>query len=128
MSDESLFTECVAWTGASARGYGYVSVGGRMLRAHRRAWEQQYGPIPAGMVVMHRCDNPSCVNLDHLALGTQADNVADMLNKGRGRWGSTPETCHRGHPRNDENTYLSPKGERKCRVCGRENKRRERAS
>lgn len=53
--------------------------------AHRVAWEKAYGPIPKGMNVCHHCDNRSCINPDHLFLGTQKDNVDDMLKKGRGK-------------------------------------------
>lgn len=124
-----LYTDCIEWTGAKAgNGYGTVWMAGRMAYAHRVAWEKENGPIPSGMCVLHLCDNPPCTNPAHLFLGTQRDNVADMLSKGRGRWAGTPGTCYRGHPRNEENTYVSPGGERKCRVCGRENKRKERAS
>jgi hypothetical protein len=51
--------------------------------AHRYAWELTYGPIPEGLSVLHRCDVPRCVRPDHLFLGTQADNLADMTAKGR---------------------------------------------
>jgi hypothetical protein len=47
------------------------------------AWELEYGPIPPGLNVLHKCDVPICVNPNHLFLGTQADNVADMKSKGR---------------------------------------------
>lgn len=52
---------------------------------HRVAWELANGPIPDGMVIMHRCDNPPCVELSHLVLGTQKENIADKYAKGRAR-------------------------------------------
>ena len=59
-----------------------------MLYAHRVSWELHYGPIPAGRQVLHHCDTTQCVRPAHLFLGTQADNVADMIRKGRrGRTG-----------------------------------------
>lgn len=75
---------CVEWQRARDRdGYGIIQVAGRPQRAHRMAWEVEHGPIPAGLVVMHSCDNPSCVLLEHLSLGTVADNNADRSRKGR---------------------------------------------
>jgi hypothetical protein len=71
---------CWPWTGKIAtNGYGYLD---NML-AHRASWLIHHGPIPEGLQVLHHCDNPRCVNPDHLWLGTQADNVADMMAKGR---------------------------------------------
>lgn len=78
---------CWIWRGAvtAPMGYGNVKVDGRNIGAHRRAWELAHGPIPEGMFVLHRCDNPPCVNPAHLFLGTHADNMADMKAKGRVR-------------------------------------------
>jgi len=80
---------CILWDGNTNRdGYGVIGSGtrkGRMLLAHRVAYELLVGLIPAGLLVLHRCDNPPCINPVHLFLGTQAVNIADMVAKGRGR-------------------------------------------
>lgn len=63
--------------------------------AHRVAWRLFVGDIPEGAVVCHRCDTPPCANPDHLFIGTQADNVADMMRKGRHRAAHhSPDTLH----------------------------------
>jgi hypothetical protein len=77
---------CWEWQGPrNLKGYGSIGVWGKgsTMPAHRAAWILTNGFIPAGLHVLHRCDNPPCCNPDHLFLGTNADNVADKMVKGR---------------------------------------------
>ena len=77
-------SECIEWTGStSPEGYGYIKVTDRTKYAHRIAYEIHKGPIPKHCVVMHVCDNPRCINPDHLVAGSIADNVADKVATGR---------------------------------------------
>ena len=85
-----LWSGCIIWTGTLDRGgYGKLRVNGRMVKAHRYAWEREHGPIPDGMFIDHRCWQPSCVNVDHLRLATPQENQQT-------RSGATPG---RGLPR-----------------------------
>ena len=80
---------CRNWTAARDRnGYGQLNIDGLMKKAHRLIYEVAHGPIPEGMSVCHKCDNASCVELSHLFLGTQADNVRDAQQKCRMARGS----------------------------------------
>ena len=79
--------ECWEWLGGKRpNGYGHIQEGGRNssdISTHRVSYRLRYGQIPKGLVVMHKCDNPSCVNPEHLMLGTYQANTADMIKKGR---------------------------------------------
>jgi hypothetical protein len=75
---------CWTWTAATDRyGYGLTSVNRHPTVAHRVARELDQGPIPAGLCVLHKCDNPPCVNPKHLFIGTKKDNAQDAIAKGR---------------------------------------------
>ena len=95
--------DCWLWMGLRFRsGYGMISVEGRSAVTHRVAWSLANGPIANGMFVLHSCDVRHCVNPAHLFLGTHADNMRDMTNKGRqaaglrsGRY-TMPESNPRG--------------------------------
>lgn len=76
-------TGCWNWTGSLVDGYAHLTENRKGVYAHRRMWSLAYGPIPQGLWVLHRCDNPRCINPDHLFLGTNNDNVQDMVRKGR---------------------------------------------
>ena len=113
-------TKCVEFTGTKDKdGYGQLSttkLGTR--KAHRWAWMEVNGPIPKGLCVCHKCDNPSCINPDHLFLGTVKDNAKDRDKKGR-HYNQKKTHCPKGHEYNKENTYYPPSGGRYCKICDR---------
>lgn len=129
---------CILWTGAISPGrddgYGWVNWQSRQVRAHRFFYEQFYGEIPYGMLVLHKCDIRNCVNPDHLFLGNAKDNVRDMVSKGRAphQNGTHREKyrnhCGNGHEYTVDNTAyrIKPNGRknRVCRICKREALRR----
>jgi len=76
------FSSCWIWIGCRTGGYGHMRNGHGLILAHRFSWEFHRGAIPEGIHVLHRCDVPSCVNPDHLFLGSHADNMRDAADKG----------------------------------------------
>ena len=105
---------CWEFVGANRLGYGRIWTGERVADVHRLAWELTSGPIPPGMVVCHKCDNPPCFNPDHLFVGTQGDNLRDMAAKGRWRGGYSH--CKRGHEMSGDNIASNGKNTT-CRAC-----------
>jgi hypothetical protein len=76
--------DCWIWTGTKVgNGYGHFRGRNGLILSHRFSYEQYIGPIPEGMNVLHSCDNPVCVNPQHLFLGTHTENMRDMWGKGR---------------------------------------------
>ena len=140
---------CWLWLGAlDGRGYGAISEGGREgknLRAHRVSLLLSGVDVPSASVVLHLCDNRICVNPEHLRVGTQMDNMYDMIAKGRHshgdehaarlvgksgpknprcgashpRWGMRKSVCKSGHPMTEENVFYESDGHRRCRACHR---------
>ena len=121
---------CLEWTGAHSHGYGVLTAGGKNIYTHRLAWQIVNGPIPKGMFICHTCDNPPCCDPEHLWLGTNADNTADKVAKGRqginARAQSRKTHCKYGHAFDEANTF-KVSGRRKCRKCDAARSRANRA-
>jgi hypothetical protein len=126
LKDES---GCWLWTGPvrtskwAANRYGHFAVyrdGKRVEQyTHRGMWFALHGEPPAGMCVCHKCDNPKCVNPEHLWLGTNRENTMDMVRKKRHHLNRKTH-CKRGHLLSGANLYIQPKdGYRACKACSR---------
>ena len=115
---------CVTWCGYKDRnGYGSFKIDRKNVFAHRISYmlANNLTNLSKDEYVCHSCDNPSCVNPEHLWVGSHADNMADMVSKGRADCPQRHQThCKRGHEFTEENTYIQPSnGKRSCRECNR---------
>lgn len=121
MHGRSAGNGCWEWRGPrSARGYGSLNTADGRLYAHRVAYELHNGPIPDGLVVRHKCDNPPCVNPNHLEIGTQLDNIQDSVERGRNRNLRMGSLCTSGRHLIEslDDLYVSPSsGRKRCRHC-----------
>lgn len=123
--------ECLIWTGVvDHAGYGLTTIAGRRKFAHRAVWILHHGPIGPGVFICHRCDNPSCVRIEHLFAGDHIVNMKDMAAKGRGS-NQRKTHCPKGHPYSGTNLAIEHRAEgtdrRRCRTCNAEKTRRYKA-
>ncbi len=130
---ETTSSGCWHWQGTiRPDGYGYARYNGHRILAHRLSWLVHYGPIPSGLWVLHRCDNPICVKPEHLWLGTHQANMDDMSSKGRGRGPKQRELCIRGLHRMEGHNVIKiwnkrrESFSRRCRACSNAGQRERR--
>lgn len=116
--------DCWEWQASKNKlGYGHFRIFGSMKLAHRISWLIFNEKIPEKTLVCHSCDNPSCVNSNHLWLGSNKDNIKDRDLKIR-QWQMKKTHCSRyNHPLNGNNLYITPSNSRSCKECVRINKR-----
>lgn len=107
--------DCIEHQGARTRGgYGTLSVDGRTVLAHRKAWQDRFGPVPNGLQLDHLCRNRACINPEHLEPVTRRENI--LRGVSFSAVNARKRHCPKGHPYTDENTYMDRKG-RQCRLC-----------
>jgi len=113
---------CWYFNGATSTfGYGSIRFKGKSTPAHRVSWIIANGKVPKGKWVLHKCDNPPCINWEHLELGDAKKNMLDCVKRGRHNQ-ATKKKCRHGHPFSKENTRVVKKPkwtERICIICYR---------
>jgi len=117
-------TGCWNWQGRRDRnGYGYLTFRGKTKFAHRVSFHLFKGfDLDSHLFVCHKCDNPACINPEHLFPGTNRDNILDSLKKGR-HFNASRTHCSKGHEYTPDNTLIVKGSERVCRTCKRDYER-----
>jgi hypothetical protein len=100
--------------GITTNGYSRIRVNGKLIQAHRWAWELVNGKIPNGLVIDHICRNRKCISLEHLRMVTQQENIMAGLHNIDNR-----SHCNQGHPFVKENIMIRKSGKRECSECNR---------
>jgi hypothetical protein len=110
---------CWIWTGSiSPTGYGRITNNGNQHQAHRISYKIFNGEFDQSLFVCHKCDVRNCVNPNHLFLGTNQDNMIDMVKKGRNKNPRSQWThCINGHPLSGDNLKVKTDGSRRCLKC-----------
>ena len=125
--------DCWEWCGAmSGSGYGRITVNYKQVQAHRYVYSLFMGNIPNELDLCHKCDNRSCVNPNHLFIGSRSDNMRDAARKGRlfsqnhnGEHYCLKKTkCVNGHYYLPDNLLITNTGKRRCKRCTYESNRR----
>lgn len=122
---ETLGRSCIKWEGEiNAQGYGVVSCDKKRRGAHRVLWERTHGPLPNGLVLDHLCRNRACVNLSHLEVVTNKENVLRGISFAA--INSKKTTCPRGHKYDALIKRKNGSFFRECRICRTDHNRRYR--
>lgn len=113
--------DCLIWTGTvNNKGYGTIGRTDPGTRLVHRIVLAEHREVPVGLFCLHRCDTPRCCNPEHLYIGTQVDNMADAIGRGRFRFRQVQTVCQRGHEFTPENTRITGSRKiRQCRECAR---------
>lgn len=109
---------CIEYTGSAKGKHGHIFVHGKNWLVHRVVYMANAGlyELPTNRYVCHSCDNPSCINPDHLWLGDAKSNIQDMIKKGRNYFLNRTH-CPQGHPYSGDNLYVKGNGSRGCKTC-----------
>ena len=119
-------SRCWVWTASlDGKGYGQVVRQWKHFRAHRVVWEEENGPIPKEVSLLHHCDNRACVRPSHMFLGDNFANMRDCASKRRNgmqvhperNWNAIKSHCPRGHEYSGDNLRLTRNGHRQCEKC-----------
>lgn len=110
---------CILFNGVlDKNGYGRIKFQYKIYLTHRLVWQINNGQIEKDLVICHKCDNPTCINIEHLFIGTILDNNLDKIKKGRDH-NKSKTHCKHGHELSGNNLYIGKDNRRQCKTCDR---------